>query len=245
MRVRRCARERAAVQREDLPAELMPGGRAARSVRVGNDGRIARDREGRGRSADAVSSVQVRAAISGGLRVVPRCERVVRVHPTLAGEEGDLDRTARHRAVLRELQDHALRRDLVLRVVRVVRVEDPVDPVLGTAGRRARRSAVRALVECRYRCVCSRRGTGYRRNRQERCRRDERDRQQLEGAHLPHLRFLPSLPETRYEPGVLPLELQAQWALAVSASQGIPRFREQQSLGRGSVPMARANWLPR
>ena len=29
VRVRRCAGERAAVQREDLPAELMPGGRAA------------------------------------------------------------------------------------------------------------------------------------------------------------------------------------------------------------------------
>ncbi len=74
VRVGRSAGERSPVEREDLAAELVPGGGAAWPVQIRDDGGVARDREGRGRAGNAVGRIEIRAAIRGGLRVVPRCE---------------------------------------------------------------------------------------------------------------------------------------------------------------------------
>ena len=54
--------------------QLVPGGGAAWPVQIRDDGGVARDREGRGRAGNAVGRIEIRAAIRGGLRVVPRCE---------------------------------------------------------------------------------------------------------------------------------------------------------------------------
>ncbi len=167
------------------------------------------------------------------------------MHPTLAGEERDLDRATGRGAVLRKVEDHALWRDVVFRVVRVVRVEDAVDPVLRTARRRARRCAVGALVERRDGRIRPGRRAGYRRDHQEGCRRDQRDEQPLEGTHLPHLRCLPSLLETR-RPVLLPPRASSAMGLDLLLDpQGIPRCRESQSLVRVSEPMARSGLFTR
>ncbi len=234
VRVCRGAGELPTVEREDLAAELVPGGGAARPVQIRDDGGVARNRERRGRAGNAVRRVEVRAAISARLRLVPGREGVVRVHPTLAGEEGDLDRATGGRAVLREVEDHALWRDVVLRVVRVVGIQDPVDPVLRTVRRRARRPAVGALVETRDRSLRSGRGARYRRDRQQGCRRNCRDDERLEGTHLPHLRCLPFARELDANPRASPSSFKRNGPRTVIGSHGSPRSGHGKSLERGS-----------
>ena len=186
MRVRRGAGQRSPIEGEDLAGKLMARGRASGPVVVGDDSRIAWNRKSRSRTWHAVRREEIGAAVGRGLSVVPGREGVVSMHPALPGEVGDLDRATRRRTVLRELEDHTLRRDVVLRVVGVVGIQDPVDPVLRASSRRARRPTVRALVECRYRCFsarCSARYCGD--DQDDRCR-THCDDEPLEGTHLPH-----------------------------------------------------------
>ena len=75
------------------------------------------------------------------------------------------------------------------------------------------------------------------------CHRTTRS-QSLEGTHLPHLRCLPSLLETR-RPVCSPSSFKRNGPRSRAAPQGIPRYRGEQSLVRGSEPMVRSELFPR